>query len=95
MIPLQFAAVYPRFLTNEPQERGDTFDWSECSYTKVQKEDRTFYLQCIRDMAAERGEYARMYAQILGREDQEERHWWLSAVNRQDMMRALKTKPRS
>jgi hypothetical protein len=48
-------------------------------------------------MALAKGEYARVYSEILARDDQEERYeyWWLSAVNRLDIMRALKTKPQS
>jgi hypothetical protein len=46
-------------------------------------------------MAPVKGEYARVYSEILARGDQEERYWWLSAVNRLDIMRALKTKPQS
>jgi hypothetical protein len=95
MVPLQFSAVYPRFLTNEPRLVGDMFDWSQCAYSQTQKDDRSFYLQCIIDMAPAKGEYARVYSEILARDDQEERYWWLSAVNRLDIMRALKTKPQA
>lgn len=95
MVPLQFSAVYPRFLTDEPRLVGDKFDWSQCAYSQRQKDDRSFYLQCIIDMAQAKGEYALVYAEILARDDQEERYWWLSAVNRLDIMRALKTKPQS
>ena len=94
MVPLQFSAVYPRFLTNEPRLVGDKFDWSQCAYSPTQKDDRAFYLRCIMDMARIKGGYARVYSEILARDDQEERYWWLSAVNRLDIMRALKTKPK-
>ncbi|KAI1770581.1 hypothetical protein F4818DRAFT_446197 [Hypoxylon cercidicola] len=92
MVPLQFSAVYPRFLTNEPRLVGDKFDWSQCAYSQTQEDDRSFYLQCIIDMAPAKGEHARVYSEILARADQEERYWWLSAVNRLDIMRALKTR---
>ncbi|ATY64096.1 kinase-like domain [Cordyceps militaris] len=93
MIPLQFSTLYPKFLTNEPRQTGDTFDWSPCCYSEKQVQDRDFYLQCIKEIAPTKGLDAQIYAEILGREDQEARHWWLSAVFRLDMMRALKTKP--
>jgi hypothetical protein len=44
-------------------------------------------------MAPTKGEYAQIYSEILASDDQDERHWWLSAVYRVDMMRALKTRP--
>lgn len=75
---------------------GDGFDWSQCAYSQTQKDDRSFYLQCIVDMAAAKGgEYARVYSEILSRDDEGERYWWLTAVSRLDIMRALKTKPQS
>lgn len=92
-VPLQFSAVYPRFLTNEPRLEGGKFDWSQCAYSQTQKDDRAFYLQCIIDMAPEKGEYARIYSEILARDDEEERYWWFRAANHLDIMRALKTKP--
>lgn len=93
LVPLQFSPSYPRFLTNEPRLVRDTYDWSHCVYSPVQKEDRSFYLKCIADMAPAKGDHARIYSEILAREDEEERHWWFSAVNRRDMMRAWKTRP--
>jgi len=38
---------------------------------------------------------AHVYSKILARVDQEKKYWCLSAVNRLDIMRALKTKPQS
>ncbi|KAI0964737.1 hypothetical protein F4678DRAFT_455113 [Xylaria arbuscula] len=93
VVPLQFSTYYPRFLTNEPRLIGDMFDWSQCGYSDVQKADRAFYMQCITNIALQRGEQALHYAEVMARDDQEDRHWWLSAVNRLDIMRALKTKP--
>lgn len=94
MTPLQFAAFYPRFLTIEPRLMDTEYDWSRCVYSEMQHNDRCFYLQCVSGIAASRGEQERLYAAMLAREDQEERYWWFSAVNRLDIMRALKTKPR-
>lgn len=93
MIPLQFAAFYPKFLTNEPRQIGDIFDWSQCYYSETQIQDRRFFLQCIKDRAPDKGRHAQIYAEMLSRDDQEDRHWWLSAVFRKDIMKALKTKP--
>ncbi|KAI1127471.1 hypothetical protein F5Y10DRAFT_194208 [Nemania abortiva] len=95
VVPLQFSTYYPRFLTNEPRLLGDTYDWSQCGYSEVQRADRAFYLQCIAEMALRRDELARTYAEIMAHDDQEDRHWWMSAVNRMDMMRALKTRPKT
>ncbi|ATY58608.1 kinase-like domain [Cordyceps militaris] len=93
LVPLQFATFYPAFLTNEPRRTGDTFDWSSCSYSERQMEDRKFFLQCIKDLAPIKGREADVYFEILARDDQETRHWWLSAVSRLDMMVALNSKP--
>lgn len=95
MVPLHFSAVYPHFLTKEPRLVGDKFDWSLCTSSQAQKDDRSFFLQCIVDMAPAKGEYARVSSEILAHDDQEERYWWLSAVNRLNIMRALVTKPQS
>ncbi|KAI0103701.1 hypothetical protein GGR51DRAFT_524126 [Nemania sp. FL0031] len=93
MVPLQFSAVYPRFLTSEPRQIEGVFDWSCCNHSKAQKADRAFFLQCITDMAPRKGEQACRYAEILALDDHEDRQWWLNAVSREDIMRALKTKP--
>ncbi|KAI0430527.1 hypothetical protein F5Y09DRAFT_226845 [Xylaria sp. FL1042] len=93
MVPLQFSAVYPRFLTSEPRLIEGVFDWSCCGHSQAQKADRDFYLQCIIDMAPGKGKQACQYAEILALDNQEDRHWWLSAISRLDIMRALKTKP--
>ncbi|KAF2016708.1 hypothetical protein BU24DRAFT_321689, partial [Aaosphaeria arxii CBS 175.79] len=85
----KFSAVYPRFLTNEPRLVGEEFDWAPCAYSQTQKDDRSSYLQCIKDLAPTKGEYAGVYADILSRDNEEEWYWWLSAVNRRDIMRAL------
>jgi hypothetical protein len=93
MIPLQFAPVYPRFLVNEPRLTHDGFDWPEFAYSQAQKDDRSFYLQCIIELAPAKGENGRIYSEILARDDQEERYWWFAAVGHLDIMRALQTKP--
>jgi hypothetical protein len=92
LVPLQFSPAYPRFLINEPRLEGETYNWSHCAYSPVQEEDRSFYLKCVADMAPAKGGHACIYSEILARDDEEERHWWLSAVNRRDIMRALKTR---
>jgi hypothetical protein len=93
MVPLQLSAVYPRFLTNEPRIVGDKFDWSPCTYSQTQKDDCPFLSACIIDVAPAKGEYVRVYSEILAHDGQEERYEWLSAVNRLDIVRGLKTKP--
>src|SRR3954469_7282932 len=87
MVPLQFAAVYPRFLTNEPQVTEHEVVWPRNS--AIMERDRQFYLQCIREIALSTGGAAQEYYKILAREDETERYWWLSAIGRLDIMRAL------
>ncbi|KAI0190542.1 hypothetical protein F4808DRAFT_444585 [Astrocystis sublimbata] len=93
VVPLQFSTYYPRFLINEPRLDGHIFDWSHCGYSDVQKADRAFYMQTITNMAPQMSKQAQQYAEIMTHDNQEDRHWWLSAVSRLDIMRALKTKP--
>ena len=88
MTPLQFAAVYPRFLTNEPQMINGMFYWPSSS--QIMERDRRFYLECIRKIASARGGIAINYYEILEREDEARRYWWFSAVTRLDIMRAVR-----
>lgn len=88
MIPLQFAAVYPRFLTNEPQMTNGEYYWPNSS--QMMDRDRRFYLQCIGNIALARGGTAKTYYEVLQREDEVRRYWWFSAVSRLDIMRAVR-----
>jgi hypothetical protein len=90
MVPLQYAAVYPRFLTNEPQIIRGAVIWPRI--TPTMDRDRQFYLQCIEDIASHRGGIAQDYYEILAREDEIERYWWLSAVGRLDIMKAMRSR---
>jgi len=65
----------------------------QCTYSQAQKDDRSFYLQCIIELAPAKGENGRIYSEVLARDDQEERYWWFAAVGHLDIMRALQTKP--
>jgi hypothetical protein len=95
MVPLQFSPTYPRFLTKEPFWNGTNFDWSQCMYTKIQEGDRECFLECIKEMAALQGGNACIYAEILAREDQQEKYRWYNAISRIDIMQALKTRPQT
>lgn len=71
MMPLQFAAVYPRFLTNEPEWKGDHFHWPQNNPQMTG--DRLFYLSCIKDLACHRGGISWDYYKVLARTDEIER----------------------
>lgn len=95
MVPLQCSPSYPRFLTKEPFWNGTSFDWSQCVYTHTQMLDRHYFLEYIKEMAALRGVDACIYAEILAREDHQERYWWFNAISRLDIMQTLKTRPQT
>ena len=86
MIPLQYAAVYPRFLTNEPQISGGEVIWP--NETAAMRRDREVYLACIQAIALDMGGIYQDYYNILARSDEVLRYWWLSAVGRMDIMKA-------
>jgi len=88
MVPLQFAAEYPRFLTHEPFETPDGFVWSGHDSIAM-CEDRKFYLDCIRERAESEGGICRQYWQILARSDEPRRYWWCAASSRIDVHRAM------
>ncbi|KAF2021332.1 hypothetical protein BU24DRAFT_19415 [Aaosphaeria arxii CBS 175.79] len=91
MVPLQFAAEYPRFLTHEPVQicPGFTaFDW-ERRDTDVMKRDRFYYLDCVREIACLEGGIARDYYELLARPDECRRYWWFRAVCQADIHRAM------
>lgn len=88
MVPLQFAAAYPRFLTNEPCLVNGKAHWPLHSQTL--ERDRRFYVECIKKIVLSKGGIAQDYYEMLAREDKVQRYWWLSAVGRVDIMRAIR-----
>lgn len=89
LVPLQFAAVYPRFLTHEPV-KGEGYDW-RARNTEQMEQDRAFYLECVKERASrEEGNSMLMnYYRVLAREDEIARYWWLTAASRIDIHRAM------
>ncbi|KAF6811184.1 hypothetical protein CSOJ01_05863 [Colletotrichum sojae] len=87
LVPLQFAAVYPRFLTHEPSE-SDGLDWTARD-TKQMEQDRAFYLECIRTRANQEGGILLDYLRVISRQDEVSRYWWLTAASRIDIHRAM------
>ncbi|KID97317.1 Protein kinase-like domain protein, partial [Metarhizium majus ARSEF 297] len=91
LVPLQFAAVYPRFLTHEPLE-GQENGWTGRDSEQMEL-DRAFYLECIQERAIQaQGEGLNMlmdYYRVLSREDEIERYFWLTAASRIDIHRAM------
>ncbi|OBT67922.1 hypothetical protein VE03_02584 [Pseudogymnoascus sp. 23342-1-I1] len=94
MVPLQFAAVYPRFLTYQPSqvclEKGDvvSFDWS-VKYTSIMMRDRAFYLNCIKRRAYSEGGIALDFYKALDRPGESRRYWWFRAVHQLDAHKAM------
>ncbi|KAI1419465.1 hypothetical protein F5Y12DRAFT_247103 [Xylaria sp. FL1777] len=86
MLPLQFAAVYPRFLTHEPGVDGQGFTRRN---TKQMKQDRDFYLECVKARAIQDGGIVMDYYRVLSREDEPSRHWWFTAASRIDIHKAM------
>jgi hypothetical protein len=96
MVPLQFAAAYPRFLTHEPVQicsgsfRKTVFDWQKKN-TNMMKRDRQFYLDCVRERACSEGGIAHDYFQLLARSDECRRYWWFKAISEVDIHEAMCT----
>lgn len=92
MVPLQFAAEYPRFLTHEPDHAGaciqTTFDWKKKN-TDIMKRDRQFYLDCVRDRALLKGGITHTYYQLLARPDECARYWWFKAIHQAHIHAAM------
>ena len=87
MVPLQFAATYPRFLTHEPLQHG-SFDWTATDTNRMQK-DRLVSRECIRDRAVHEGGVCQVYYDILCREDEINCHWWFVAISEADKHMAM------
>ncbi len=86
MVPLQFAAVYPRFLTHEPGEGAQGFSVRN---SQQMKQDRAFYLECVRTRATREGGIELDYYRALSRDDEPSRYWWLTAASRIDIHIAM------
>ncbi|KAK4132535.1 hypothetical protein BT67DRAFT_443733 [Trichocladium antarcticum] len=82
MVPLQFAAVYPRFLTHEPREGAQGFSVLN---SRQMKKDRAFYLECVKTRATQEGGIELDYYRALSRDDEPSRYWWLTAASRIDI----------
>lgn len=89
MVPLQFAAVYPSFLTHEPQSQGG-FDW-DASNTQAMRKDRLAFQTCVRDRAIREGGMFRTYYDLLCREDEVNRYWWFKAISEADKHKAMES----
>lgn len=88
MVPLQFAAAYPRFLTHEPPCKYGPFDWA-AKNTVCMQEDRLVFRECIRDRAVLQGGLCQIYHDLLCREDEVNRHWWFTAISEPDKHKAM------
>jgi hypothetical protein len=78
--------VYPRFLTHEPGERAQGFP---ARNTRQMKQDRAFYLECVKTRATREGGIELDYYRALSRDDEPSRYWWLAAASRIDIHRAM------
>ena len=89
MVPLQFAATYPRFLTHEPRQHG-SFDWVATNTDRMQK-DRLAFRECIRDRAVREGGVCQDYYDILSGEDGVNLYWWFIAISEADKHMAMES----
>ncbi|KAL9024041.1 MAG: hypothetical protein Q9196_006805 [Gyalolechia fulgens] len=87
-VPLQFAAVYPRFLTHEPSWNGRMVKWPKES-SPMMRRDREFYLQCVHQRAVAEGGMVEDYYRVLSREDEIQRYWWIAAASQIDIHIAM------
>ena len=81
MVPLQFAAVYPLFLTHEGN-RSNEFWYSPLKDTMVMRRDRAFYLQLVQERAVTGEPTMKTYSQVIARKDEVPRYWWFVAASR-------------
>ncbi|KAF6839195.1 hypothetical protein CPLU01_01933 [Colletotrichum plurivorum] len=87
LVPLQFAAVFPRFLTHEPAQNHG-IDWTARD-TKQMEQDRAFYLECIRTKTTREGGIFLDYLRVISRQNEASRYWWFTAASRIDIHRAV------
>jgi len=99
MVPLQFSACFPNSLTydfqssNEPVEveYGSGVDgqlvWRSKN-TPMMRRDRTFYLQCVKELS--RGDaLLEVYYQVLAANNEIQRYWWLMAASKLKVHHAM------
>lgn len=88
MVPLQYAAEYPRFLTFEPIKTNSGVSWTERKHEQLYK-DRQYYLACIKERAEQERGLALQYHTALSRVDEVNRYWWYIAASRSDIHKAM------
>jgi hypothetical protein len=99
MMPLQFSACFPNFLTHdfqalhEPVEVeygsgiGGQLVW-QSKNTPMMRRDRAFYLQCVKEYC--RGDpLLDEYHQLLAAKDEVRRYWWLMAASKLKVHHAM------
>lgn len=99
IIPLQFSACFPNFLTHEfdsPHEpvevehgsgAGGPLVWGARN-TEMMRRDRAFYLQCVMELST--GDpMLEAYYQLLAAKNEIRRHWWLVAATKLKVHRAM------
>jgi hypothetical protein len=98
MMPLQFSACFPSFLTHDFQtlhdpvevEYGSGVDgqlvWRSKN-TPMMRRDHAFYLKCVEEFS--RGDLMlEVYYQLLAAKDEMRRSWWLMADTKLKVHRA-------
>jgi len=75
-------------ITHEPVETERGFYWSRCDSVTM-REDRKFYLDCIKERADAEGGICQQYYRVLSRKDEPRRYWWCAAASRIDVHRAM------
>ncbi|KAI5206093.1 hypothetical protein E4T39_02771 [Aureobasidium subglaciale] len=92
MIPFQYAAAYPRFLTHEPRpsthDSGASFDFATTN-TDTMQQDRLVFRECVRARALSEGGIYQTYYDLLGRKDEVNRYWWFKAISEADKHKAM------
>ncbi|OBT74311.1 hypothetical protein VF21_06877 [Pseudogymnoascus sp. 05NY08] len=99
IIPLQFSACFPNFLTHDFEsehepvevEYGSSTDgplvWRSRN-TEIMRRDRAFYLECVEGFS--RGDpMLGKYYELLATEDEIRRYWWIVAATKLKVHRAM------
>ncbi|KFY67772.1 hypothetical protein V497_00236 [Pseudogymnoascus sp. VKM F-4516 (FW-969)] len=92
ILPLQFSACFPNFLTYEFESPHDPIEvehgsgadgplvWGSKN-TEMMRRDRAFYLQCVKELSG--GDpLLEAYYQLLAAEKEIRRYWWLVAATK-------------
>ncbi|KAI5256820.1 hypothetical protein E4T42_01392 [Aureobasidium subglaciale] len=94
MVPLQFAAAYPRFLTHEPRpsthSSSASFDYATTN-TATMQQDRLVFRECVQARALSEGGIYQTYYDLLSRKDEVNRYWWFKAISEADKHKAMKS----